>query len=124
MNKISFFSYWGGGVLGGPYVKPKVTIFFMELWPYDSADMYNKGKNNYQFSCKSPKVILFCIFDYSRAGGGEGWVPLQLTEWAQHASQLSTHLYHSTYKIWKQSVQDSLSNHVHKEISADVDAAA
>ena len=53
-----------------------------------------------------------------------GWVPLQLTEWAQLASQLSTHLYQSTYKIWKESVQDSLSNHVHKEMSVDVDAAA
>ena len=42
MNKISFFSYLGGP--GGPYVKPKVTIFFMEVGPYDSADMYNKGK--------------------------------------------------------------------------------
>ena len=85
--------------------------------------MYNKGKKiTTIFLCKSPNVILFCIFDYS---GGGGWVPLQLTEWAQLASQLSTHhLYQSTYKIWKQSVQDSLSNHVHKEMYADVDAAA
>ena len=76
------------------------------------------------YECKSPNVILFCIFDYSGGGGGgAGWVPVQLTEWAQLASQQSTHLYHSTYKIWKQSVQDSLSNHVHKEMSADVDAA-
>ena len=74
-----------------------------------------RKKNNYQFLCKSPNI----------RGGGGGWVPLQLTEWAQLASQLSTHhLYQSTYKIWKQSVQDSLSNHVHKEMYADVDAAA
>ena len=47
MNLISFFSYLGGP--GGPYVKSKVTSFFMEVGPCDSADMYNKGKNNYQF---------------------------------------------------------------------------
>ena len=77
----------------------------MEVGPYDSADMYNKGQK--------------CT-----RGGGGGWVPLQLTEWAQLASQLSTHLYQSTYTIWKQFIQDSLSNHVHKEMYADVDAAA
>ena len=36
INKISLFSYWGGGggVLGAPYVKPKVTHFYgiMTLW--------------------------------------------------------------------------------------------
>ena len=82
-----------------------------------------RGKITTSFSCKSPNVILFCIIGYSGGGGG-GWVPLQLTEWAQLDCQLSTHQYQSIYKIWKQSVQDSLSNHVHKEMSADVDAAA
>ena len=45
INKISFFSYWGGGggPGGGALRQTQGYPFFMELWPYDSADMYNKG---------------------------------------------------------------------------------
>ena len=87
--------------------------------------MYNKGINNYQFFLQEPNCNFVFVFDYSGGrGGGGGWVPLLLTERAQLASQLSTHLCQSTYKIWKQSVQDSLSNHVHKEMSGYVDEAA
>ena len=43
MNKTSFFSYLGGGGPGGPLRQTQGYHFFMELWHYDSADMYNKG---------------------------------------------------------------------------------
>ena len=47
-------------------------LLFMEVGSYDSADMYNKGKKiTTSFSCKSPNVILFCMFDYSGGGGGD-----------------------------------------------------
>ena len=39
------------------------------------------------------------------------------------ASQLSTHLYQSTYNIWKQSDKDFLSYRENDEMSADADAA-
>ena len=45
-------------------------------------------------------VLHFWLF-----GGGGGWVPLQLTEWAQVASQLSTHLYQSTYKKYMEAIR-------------------
>ena len=51
-------------------------------------------------------MLFFYILGY--LGGPEG---------------LSSHLYQSTYKIWKQSVQDFLSYRVHKDMSADMDAA-
>ena len=38
------------------------------------------------------------------------------------ASQLSSHLYQSTYKIWKQSDKDFLSYRENDEVSADVAA--
>ena len=45
---------------------------------------------------------------------------------AHLASQLSSHLYQSTYKIWKQSDKDFLSYRENDEVSADAaaDAAA
>ena len=51
-------------------------------------------------------------------------VTRQLSDWSHLASQLFSHLYQCTYKIWKQSMQDALSYHVHEEVSADVDVAA
>ena len=53
-----------------------------------------------------------CIFGDSGWGGGGAGYPFTY--------QLSSHLYQSTYKIWKQSVQDCLSYRVHKEMFADV----
>ena len=41
-----------------------------------------------------------------------GWVAVQLSDWAHLASQLSSHLYQSTYNIWKQSIQGFLSHRV------------
>ena len=48
-----------------------------------------------------PNVILLGILGYL-AGGGGGWVVLQLSDWAHLAYQLSSYLYQSTYNIWKQ----------------------
>ena len=41
MNKISLFSYLGGP--GGPIRQTQGCQFVMEVGPFDSADMYNKG---------------------------------------------------------------------------------
>ena len=46
------------------------------------------------------------------------------SDWAHLASQASSHLYQSTYKIWKQSDKDFLSYRENDEVSADADAAA
>ena len=43
---------------------------------------------------------------------------------AHLASQLSSHLFQSTYKIWIQSDKDSLSFRENDEMSADADADA
>ena len=42
---------------------------------------------------------------------------------AHLASQLSSHPYQSTYKIWKQSDKDFLSYRLNDEVSADAAAA-
>ena len=84
--------------------------------------MYNKGKKTTSYSCKSPNVILFCMFGYS-GGGGLGTPSINrmgTTCFPTIHSPISI----SIYQIWKQSVQDYLSNHILKEMSADVDAAA
>ena len=52
------------------------------------------------------------------------WEGLQWSDWAHLASQLSSHLYQSTYKIWKQSDKDFLSYRENDEVSADADADA
>ena len=41
------------------------------------------------------------------------------SDWAHLASQASSHLYQSTYKIWKQSDKDFLSYRENDEVSAD-----
>ena len=51
--------------------------------------------------------------------GGPGW-PINNHKWAH----LSSHLYQSTYKIWKQSDKDFLSYRENDEVSADADADA
>ena len=64
------------------------------------------------------KNVHFWLFGgpWARALGGPDWDHL--------ASQLSSHLYQSTYKIWKQSDKDFLSYRENDEVSADADAAA
>ena len=63
--------------------------------------------------------IKLCAFLAIR--GGPGW---PLNNRAHLASHLSSHLYLSTYKIWKQSDKDILSYRENDEVSADAAAAA
>ena len=60
------------------------------------------------------------ILGYS---GGPGW-PINNPDWAHLASQASSHLYQSTYKIWKQSDKDFVSYRENDEVSADAADAA
>ena len=48
----------------------------------------------------------------------------KISDRAHLASQLSSHLYQSTYKICNQSDKDSVSFRENDEMSADADAAA
>ena len=70
-------------------------------------------KNNCQFFIYGPQYTKICIFGYS---GGPGW---PINDRAHLASQLSSHLYQFTYKIWKQSDKDFLSYRENDEMSAD-----
>ena len=60
------------------------------------------------------------IFGYS----GGPWVAHKQSDRAHLASQLSSYLYQSTYKIWKQSDKDFLSYRENDEMSADAADAA
>ena len=62
-----------------------------------------------------------CAFWAIRGGA---WVAHKQSDWAHLASHASSHLYQSTYKIWKQSDKDFLSYRENDEVSADADAAA
>ena len=86
-----------------------------------SRYMYNKGKNNHQFFIYGPQYKNKCIFGYS---GGGGWGAHKYSNRAYFASQLSSHLYQSTYKIWNQSDKDFFSYRENDEMSADTDADA
>ena len=64
---------------------------------------------NIEYFISAPKLKTYqssdwkkCMFGYS----GGPWVAHTLSDWAHLASQLSSHLYQSTYKIWKQSDKD------------------
>ena len=76
--------------------------------------MYNKGKNNQQFFIYGPQYNKMCIFGYS--------VAHTKSDRAHLASQLSSHLCQSTYKIWKQSDKEFLSYRENDEMSADATA--
>ena len=79
-----------------------------------SRHMYNKEKKPPVFHIWATiKKVHFWLFG---GGGGPRW-PIKR---AQLASQLTSHLYQSIYKIWKQSIQ---SYRVHKEMSADAAVA-
>ena len=59
-----------------------------------------------------------CILGYS---GGPGW---PINNQTGPILLPSSHLYQSTYKIWKQSDKDFLSYRENDEVSADAAAAA
>ena len=81
--------------------------------PSAPREITREIKNNHQFFIYGPQCEKMRILGYS---GGPGWAHL--------ASQASSHLYQSTYKIWKQSDKDFLSYRENDEVSADADAAA
>ena len=70
-----------------------------------------------------PNVKKMRILGYSGGGGGPGW-PIYNPTGPILLPRLSSHLYQSTYKIWKQSDKDFLSYRENDEVSADADAAA
>ena len=75
-----------------------------------SKTIYIQWKNNYPITVfmYGPQCEKMWIFGYS--GGGGGWMALQYNHTVPVLfSQLSSHLYQSTYKIWKQFDEDILS---------------
>ena len=107
---IPFFIFGGSW---GPLCRTQVNENFRAVLPHHRADIsITREINNCQFFIYGPQYAKMCIFGYS--GGPR----------AHLASQLSSHLYQSTYKIWKQSDKDTLSNHENDEMSADAAGAA
>ena len=95
-TKYTFFSYLGGP--GGPLRRTQVNENFRAVRPHHRADIsITREKNNRQFFIYGPLYTKMCIFGYS-------------------TSQLSSHLYQSTYKIWKQSDKVFLSYRVNDEM--------
>ena len=75
-------------------------------------------KNNHQFFIYGPQCEKMRILGYSGGLGGPEIIG------AGPSSQLSSHLYQSTYQIWKQSDKDFLSYRENIEMSADEADAA
>ena len=86
---------------------------FRAVRPHNRADKFiTREKNNRQFFIYGPQCEKMRILGY-------------FGDRAHLASQASSHLYQSTYKIWKQSDKDFLSYRENDEVSADAaDAAA
>ena len=94
---------------------------FRALRPHNRADKFiTREKNNHQFFIYGPQCEKIRILGYS---GGPGW-PINNPTGPHLVSQASSHLYQSTYKIWKQSDKDFLSYRENDEVSADADDAA
>ena len=98
---------------------------FRAVRPHHRANIcVTREQNNHQFFIYGPqykKNLHFWLF------GGGAWLVHTKSDRAHLASQLSSHLYQSTYKIWKQSDKDFLSYRENDEMSAgvaDADAAA
>ena len=104
MKEKSFVYIWG--VLRGTYIEPKFTKFSGQsrshlMTSSQSRHMYNKGTTKFSYMRLNVNKLAFLAIRGA-------WVALQLSDWPQLASQLSHHLYQSTYKIWTHSVQDLL----------------
>ena len=113
-NIYFFFSYLGGPG-GGPICRTQVNENFRTVRPHHRADIcITRGKNNCKFFIYGPQYTKMCIFGY--------WGGHKLSDRSHLASQLSSHLYQSTYKIWKQSDKDFLSYRENDEMSADAAA--
>ena len=95
---------------------------FRAVRPHNRADKFiTREKNNHQFFIYGPQCEKMRILGYS-GGGGPGWPINNPT--GPIASHASSHLYQSTYKIWKQSDKDFLSYRENDEVSADAAADA
>ena len=111
-KNILFFHIWGGP--GGPLCRNQVNENFRAVRPHHRADIcITREKNNCQFFIYGTQYTKMWIFGYS---GGPGW---PINNRTHLASQASSHLYQSTYKIWKQSDKDFLSYRENDERSAD-----
>ena len=108
---------------GGALRQTQVNENFRAVRPHNRADKFiTRAKNNHQFFIyghQCEKNSHFGLF----GGGGGGCAAHKYSDWP-HLSQLSSHLYQSTYQIWKQSEKDFLSYRENDEVSADADAAA
>ena len=106
-KNYTFFIF--GGSWGGLTSNPGERKFQGSKISSQSRHMYNKGKNNQQFFIYGPLYTKMCIFGYS---GGPGWPINNRTG----PILLSSHLYQSTYQIWKQSDKVFLSYRVNDEM--------
>ena len=108
MKKYPFFHIWGGG---GALRRTQVNENFRAVRPHNRADIcITREKNNHQFFIYGPQYktkLHFWLF-------GGTWVAHRYSDQAD-LSQLSSHLYQSTYKIWNQSDKDFLSYRVNDE---------
>ena len=97
--------------MGGPLHQTQVNENFRVVRHHHRADIcIIRGKITTSFSYMGHNIIFFWLF----GGGG--------ADRAHFASQLSSHLYLSTYKIWKQSAKDFVSYRENDEVYADAAA--
>ena len=104
----------------GPLRQTQGCQIFRAVRPHHRAHKcITREKNSNQFFIYGPQCEKNRILGlFGGGGGGPGWRINNL------ASQLSSHLYQSTNKIWKQSDKDVLSYRENDEVSVDVAAAA
>ena len=94
-KNIFFFSYLEGPCTSNPGLPNVYDLITDQTYAYQEKHITTSfSESQCEQNCYS--------------GEGAEWVALQLSDWAQLASQISSHLhvYQSTYKIWKQSVPD------------------
>ena len=113
-TKYTFFSYLGGPE--GPLRRTHGNENFRAVRTHHRADIcITRGKNN---NCQffiymyGPQYTQICIFGYS----GGPWVAFKWSDRVHLASQLYSHIYQSTYQIWKQSDKGFLSYCVNDEM--------
>ena len=90
-----------------------LTIDFTESRLYNRYTIKHHNILHYASNCYLYKHQFFIILGHNVKnvnfwlfGGGGGTFIYQTPRWAHLASQLSSHLYQSTCKIWKQSDKD------------------
>ena len=109
-------SYLGGP--GGPLRRTQMNENFRAVRPHHRADMRTTRKKITTSFSYMGHNIKKCAFLAIRVP----WVAHKNLDRAHLAPQLSSHIYQSTYKIWKQSDKDFLSYRENNEMSANADA--